>query len=1098
MYCPLCFYTGKLDRRPKGLNSLGGLVFLQDSVSKQNFLVDTGAAVSVFPHKSGEASTGPALVGADGKNIASWGKVSKRLVFGAASYLCTFILAAVTKPILGVDFLAAHRLLVDPFSRTVLSADSLKPVGAAVSVLAARFAASISHIAPAVRSLLTSFPGVVGDGSGTPRPLHGFKHSIETTGRPVFAKARRLDAEKLRIAEDEFRSLEKAGIVRRSNSPWSSPLHMVPKPDGSWRPCGDYRRLNTATVPDRYPLPSILDLSSKLHGCRYFSVVDLVKGYHQVPMDEADIAKTAIITPFGLFEYLFMPFGLSNAAQTFQRLMDRLFRPLPFVFTYLDDHLIASVTLEEHFCHLRQFFEVLQTSGLTINPEKCVFAATALKFLGHLVNEKGIQPLPRHLTAIQEFPPPTDVKQLQRYLGMVNFYRRFLPGIAKVLQPLTDLLRGSPKVLDWPPEAAVAFTASKKALVGAVPLSHPAPNAVLSLATDASDTHVGGVLQQLSPRGWQPLAFFSKKLTAAEVKYSTFDRELLGAFLSVRHFRFLLEGRAFRLLTDHKPLVAAMTRVSPPWSARVQRQLAYLSEFTSDVRHTPGLENVVADALSRPPTPVSVAPVSQLVAAAATTAGNPAVDMELLAAAQRICPEVEKMRSSPSLSISSQVVGDATLYGDLSTGKFRPLLPPSFRQAACEALHNIHHPGVKGTVKLVCQSYCWPHMAKFVSVFARQCLFCQKGKIHRHVSLAAAHIPVPIRRFAHIHVDIVGPLPVSNSNMYLFTILDRTTRWPEAVPMAGTTAAACADALLAGWIQRFGVPSTITSDRGPQFTSALWAAVCRLLNISHLQTTAYHPQANGLVERFHRRLKDALRARAAGVNWHSHLPWVMLGIRSAWREDAEFTPAEAVFGSQPVLPGQFLDALEPPSPTFLADFQGLLAGRVPLPTAHHAAEAPMELPEDLLLSRFVLVRHDAVQPPLSPLYDGPFLVLERSLHAFKLQMGSRVDTVSTHRLKACHAPEGTVAASPPKRGRPAAPAQPLLPPCRRVLPPATSGDAPATSGGPATSGRSPGASGGHRRRVSFSCKAEIIPQPTPQSAKGRPVRNRRQPLRYQP
>jgi hypothetical protein len=154
----------------------------------------------------------------------------------------------------------------------------------------------------------------------------------------------------------EFRSLEKAGIVRRSNSPWASPLHMVPKQDGSWRPCGDYRRLNLATVHDRYPLPSILDLSARLNGCRFFSCIDLVKGYHQDPMDPSDIAKTAIITPFGLFEYLFMPFGLTNVAQTFQRLMDRLFGHLPFVFTYLDDHLVASATMEEHLEHLRIFF----------------------------------------------------------------------------------------------------------------------------------------------------------------------------------------------------------------------------------------------------------------------------------------------------------------------------------------------------------------------------------------------------------------------------------------------------------------------------------------------------------------------------------------------------------------------------------------------------------------------------------------------------------------------------------------------------------------------------------------------------------------------
>jgi len=210
--------------------------------------------------------------------------------------------------------------MVDPFSGSVLDAATLWPLGppSAATPPRSRLAAALCHVAPAVRSLLSSFPSIVGNGSGTPKPKHGVRHSIETSGRPVFAKARRLDPDKLRIAEAEFRSLEKAGIVRRSNSPWSSPLHMVPKADGSWRPCGDYRRLNLATKRDRYPLPSILDLSSRLHGCHFFSVVDLVKGYHQVPMAPADIAKTAIVTPFGLFEYLFMPFGLMTPPPLFK------------------------------------------------------------------------------------------------------------------------------------------------------------------------------------------------------------------------------------------------------------------------------------------------------------------------------------------------------------------------------------------------------------------------------------------------------------------------------------------------------------------------------------------------------------------------------------------------------------------------------------------------------------------------------------------------------------------------------------------------------------------------------------------------------------
>jgi hypothetical protein len=268
--------------------------------------------------------------------------------------------AAVARPILGSDFFAKYRLLVDSATNSVLDASTLLPIGDTVPDRRSKLVASLSVVSPPVRSLLSAFPNIVGDGTSTPQPLHGVEHSVETKGRPIWAKARRLDPDKLRVAEAEFRALEKMCIVRRSNSSWSSPLHMVPKQDGSFRPCGDYRRLNTVTEDDKYPLPSLLDFSADLAGCTVFSKLDLVKGYHQIPMSAADIPKTAICTPFGLFEYLFMPFGLKNAAQTFQRLMDRLFRHLPFVFVYLDDILVASRSDEEHLDHLRQVFEILQ------------------------------------------------------------------------------------------------------------------------------------------------------------------------------------------------------------------------------------------------------------------------------------------------------------------------------------------------------------------------------------------------------------------------------------------------------------------------------------------------------------------------------------------------------------------------------------------------------------------------------------------------------------------------------------------------------------------------------------------------------------------
>jgi hypothetical protein len=221
---------------------------------------------------------------------------------------------------------------------------------------------------------------------------------------------------------------------------------MVMKPDGTWRPCGDYRRLNLVTTPDSYPLPNIQDLSARLHGCSIFSKLDLRKGYYQIPVQEGDIHKTAVITPFGLWEFLCMPFGLRNAGQSFQRFMDDVLAGLDFAFCYLDNILIASSNEDEHLQHLPQVLQRLQQYGLVLNMEKCELGRQQVDFLGHHITTEGAAPITRHVEAAQNFSRPQDKKQLQSFLGLVNFYRRFIPPAARILLPLTDALQADQ---DW-------------------------------------------------------------------------------------------------------------------------------------------------------------------------------------------------------------------------------------------------------------------------------------------------------------------------------------------------------------------------------------------------------------------------------------------------------------------------------------------------------------------------------------------------------------------------------------------------------------------------------------------------------------------------
>jgi hypothetical protein len=427
------------------------------------------------------------------------------------------------------------------------------------------------------------------------------KHRITLLkNEPVYQRPYRLPEVQRQEVTRQIKEMLSNKIIRPSDSPWSSPVHLVekrtePNKPKKWRLVIDYRKLNAQTRDDKFPLPNIEDIFSKLNGSRFFSTLDLTAGYHQINMDEDSIPLTAFSTPDGHYEYTRMPFGLKTAPATFQRMMNNVLRPhleSGKCLVFLDDVIIFAPNELEHNKRLQEVFDTLKRNKLRVNREKCKFLQTSVKFLGHILTKDGLQPCPDKISAINKFPLPNTVKEIKSFLGLVSYYRKFIPNLSRIVKPITMCTKKGSKIIH-DESFKNAFNRAKELISNPPVLSYPDFDKLFTVTTDASDKALGAVISQDK----HPIAYASRTLNETEQKYNTTEKELLGILYALDQFRPYIYGRKFKLETDHQPLTWIAKLKEP--NSRLTRWRLKLQEYDYEIQYKKGATNYVADALSR-------------------------------------------------------------------------------------------------------------------------------------------------------------------------------------------------------------------------------------------------------------------------------------------------------------------------------------------------------------------------------------------------------------------------------------------------------------------------------------------------------------------
>lgn len=729
------------------------------------------------------------------------------------------------------------------------------------------------------------------------------RHKIDTGDNPPIRKnPYRLPHALKPVVNTQIQDMHQKGIIRESDSPWGSPVVIVSKKslDGTpkYRFCVDYRALNAITRGDAYPLPNITETLDSLNGSQFFTTLDLCSGYHQVRMEPTDIEKTAFTLPGHHCEFVRMPFGLCNAPATFQRLMDTVLLGIKgeSALVYLDDIIVYSSTLDQHAERLRNVLERLNCANLYVQLPKCTFAVREVEYLGHIVSGDGVKPDPKKIAAVANYPRPQNARDVRAFLGLVGYYRKFIKDFAGRTKPLTELLKKDSR-FEWAKSQEIAFKDLTKALCHKPVLRYPDFSKPFIVSTDASGTAIGAVLAQSHNGNEHPIAYASRQLNKAEKNYGATERELLALVWATKYFRCYLYGRKFTAVTDHSALRWMLSLRDP--SSRLTRWALRLSEFDYNVVHKPGKKHANADALSRHVNAIVTPLLSKQ-------------DVKNKQTQDDFC--LKQQRNVPN---NKYTTDDEGLLYNLESSVPRLVIPRALVQQVIEQHHDTlfsGHQGVKKTIGVLKQRYYWPTLTKDVEDYISKCVSCNQRKATKQARAPLGRIQPATKPFELVSLDIVGPLPVTTSgHRYLLTFMDYLTRYCEAIPIPNQTAETVAREFVQKIITRYGVPSKLLTDQGRNFVSALFKGVCTLLGVQKLQTTPYHPQCNGMVERLHRSLADMIShfVSSDGKNWDTVVPYALMAYRSAPHTATGYSPHLLLFGEEMNLPSSDNLAMEP-------------------------------------------------------------------------------------------------------------------------------------------------------------------------------------------